>query len=95
MAAAVDLTHLDPVPFTSLLGPDDPFPGTKIGQPVVLGGTWVPDGTVFVSGREQGGTSGYWVVTPLARYLVERPTVSGARLRLDVDEAGEVTIAPA
>nr|WP_246416318.1 SURF1 family protein [Nocardioides luti] len=66
VAAAVDLTHLDPVPFTSLLGPDDPFPGTKIGQPVVLGGTWVPGGTLFVSGREQDGTSGYWVVTPLA-----------------------------
>ena len=35
----------------------------------MLDGTWVPDGTVYVSGREQGGRDGYWVVTPLADRL--------------------------
>ena len=49
-----------------VMGPDDPFPGDKVGQPVVLEGTWVPDGTVFVSGRERDGADGYWAVTPLA-----------------------------
>jgi cytochrome oxidase assembly protein ShyY1 len=48
------------------MGPDDPFPGTKVGQPVTVAGTWVPDGTVYVSGRERDGQDGYWVVTPLA-----------------------------
>ena len=26
------------------MGPDDPFPGRSVGQPVDLDGTWVPDG---------------------------------------------------
>lgn len=65
-AQAVDLTRLAPVPLDSVIGPDAPFPGTKIGQPVVLEGTWVADGTVYVSGREHQGAVGYWVVTPLA-----------------------------
>lgn len=28
-------------------------------------GTWLPDGTFFVSGREDDGVAGYWVVTPV------------------------------
>ena len=63
---AADLTRLDPVPLDSVLGPDDPFPGDRVGQPVVVEGTWVPDGSVFVAGREHEGRDGYWVVTPLA-----------------------------
>ena len=65
-AEATDLTQLEPLPLTSVMGPDDPFPGNRVGQPVILAGTWVPSGTVFVSGREQDGVEGYWVVTPLA-----------------------------
>jgi len=65
-AEAQDLTRADPVSLQSLMGPDDPFPGTEVGHPVLLKGTWVPDGTVFVSGREHDGHEGYWVVTPLA-----------------------------
>jgi len=50
-----------------VMGPDDPFPGNdNVGRPVVLDGTWVPGGTVYVSGREHAGREGYWVVTPLA-----------------------------
>ena len=56
-----------------MIGPDDPFPGTKVGQPVVLDGTWVPGGTVYVSGREHDGHEGYWVVTPLAIVRRRRP----------------------
>ena len=33
---------------------------------MTVAGTWVGDGTVFVSGREHDGVDGYWVVTPLA-----------------------------
>lgn len=64
-AEARDLTQTDPVPITDVLGPDDPFPGDRVGQPVITSGTWLTDGTVFVSGRERGGTEGYWMVTPL------------------------------
>ncbi len=64
-AAARDLTGLEPVPVSDVLGPDDPFPGTAVGRPVTLAGSWVPGGTVFVSGRESEGREGYWVVTPL------------------------------
>jgi surfeit locus 1 family protein len=63
---ARDLTRSDPVTLRSVMGPDDPFPGRSVGQPVTLEGVWVPAGTVFVSGREHAGTDGYWMVTPLA-----------------------------
>ena len=63
---AVDLTQLEPMALASVIGADDPFPGNRIGQPVVLSGTWVPDSTLYISGRVQDGVEGYWVVTPLA-----------------------------
>ena|GEM_PF-379686 len=65
-AAAVDLTTKEPIPLADAMGPDDPFPGNDLGQPVVVDGTWVPEGTVYVSGREHDGVDGYWAVTPLA-----------------------------
>ena len=63
---ARDLTRTEPVALGSVMGPDDPFPGRAVGQPVRLEGDWVPSGTVFVSGREHDGHGGYWMVTPLA-----------------------------
>jgi surfeit locus 1 family protein len=63
---ARDLTRAEPVALAEVIGPDDPFPGRSVGQPVDLDGTWVPEGTVFVSGREHEGDEGYWMVTPLA-----------------------------
>lgn len=65
-AEAVDLTHEEPVELSSVMGPDDPFPAKDVGRPVDVAGTWVPDGTVYVSGREVDGEDGYWVVTPVA-----------------------------
>ena len=65
-AEAIDLTDATPVPLADVMGPDDPFPAPSVGQPVTVAGTWVPDGTVYVSGRELDGVDGYWVVTPLA-----------------------------
>ncbi|GAA4372541.1 SURF1 family protein [Nocardioides caricicola] len=65
-AEATDLTGARAVAITDVLGPDDPFPGDQVGQPVLLDGDWVPEGTVFVSGREHDGSAGYWVVTPVS-----------------------------
>lgn len=58
-----DLTHVAPIALTDALGPDDPFPGDRIGQPVTVSGAWVPHGTIYISGRERDG---FWAVTPLA-----------------------------
>lgn len=63
---AADLSRVEPVRLAAVLGPDDPFPADRIGQPVIVAGTWVPGATFYVSGREQDGEDGYWVVTPLA-----------------------------
>jgi cytochrome oxidase assembly protein ShyY1 len=63
---ARDLTRADPVALSSVMGPDDPFPGRSVGQPVTLEGEWLATGTVFVSDRERAGREGYWMVTPLA-----------------------------
>lgn len=64
-AESADLTRLEPVPLSEVIGPDDPFPGDRVGHPVLLRGTWLTDETVFVSGREKDGRDGFWVVTPL------------------------------
>ena len=59
-AEAVDLTTVPPVPLAEVMGPDDPFPGDRVGQPVMVAGTWVPEETFFVDSEQ-----GVWVVTPL------------------------------
>ena len=74
-AESIDLTRLDPEPLADVMGPDDRFPGEKVGQPVRVSGTWVPDGTVYVSGREHDGADGYWVVTPLAVETADDPAL--------------------
>ena len=74
-AEAADLTRQEPLPLEDVLGPDDPFPGDQVGQPVVIDGRWVPEGTVFVDGREHEGEDGYWVVTPLATELPGEPAI--------------------
>ena len=78
-AEAVDLTRLEPIPLDDAIGPDDPFPGDKVGQPVVIEGTWVPDATVLVSGRELDGREGYWVVTPVATTRPDGPALPVVR----------------
>lgn len=74
-AEARDLTQAEPLPLAEVMGNDDPFPGQSVGQPVELSGAWVPDATVFVSGREHDGTDGYWMVTPLAVGGEGRPAI--------------------
>jgi surfeit locus 1 family protein len=62
---AASVTRLAPVPLDSVLGPDAAYPDVGLGRPVVVEGTWVPGESVLVSGRVQGGTTGFWVVTPV------------------------------
>lgn len=64
-AEARDLTELAPVPLAEVMGPDDTYPGDQVGRPVEVTGRWLAEGTFHVSGREQDGSEGYWVVTPL------------------------------
>jgi surfeit locus 1 family protein len=74
-AAARDLTEGRPVALADVLGPDDPFPGNRVGQPVSVVGEWLPGGTVYVE-RD----AGFWVVTPLltdAAGQVAIPVVRG------------------
>ncbi len=78
-AEAADLTQQDPIPLADAMGPDDPFPGDRVGQPVNIEGTWVSEGTVFVSGREHDGRTGYWVVTPLAVAAPDGPAIPVVR----------------
>ena len=64
-ADAVDVTALTARPLVDVMGPDEPFPGGDIGQPVTLAGTWSDQGSVVVTDREQDGRTGVWVVTPV------------------------------
>lgn len=74
-AQARDLTRLEPRPLTEVIGPDDPFPGDQVGRPVRVGGSWLPEGTLYVAGREQQGRAGYWSVTPLAVGGPDEPAI--------------------
>ena len=82
-AEARDLTQVAPIPLADAIGPDDPFPGRYVGQPVEVSGLWVPDATVFVSGREHDGQKGYWVVDPLQVGDSLLPTVRGWSASID------------
>jgi cytochrome oxidase assembly protein ShyY1 len=64
-AAQRDLVNARPVPLTSVMGGDSPFPGSSLGRPVTLAGSWLPAGTVYVADRRLHGRTGYWVVTPV------------------------------
>ena len=74
-AEARDLTNVEPLPLTEVLGPDEPFPADAVGRPAQIEGVWLPTGTVFVSGREHRGEDGYWMVTPLAVGFEEAPAL--------------------
>ena len=64
--AARDLAQADPMPLDRALGPDDPFAGDRVGQPVDLQGRWLPESTVEVLDKTLDGRDGRWVVTPVA-----------------------------
>ncbi|WGY02189.1 SURF1 family protein [Nocardioides sp. QY071] len=79
-AERVDLTHAEPVAMTDLIGPDDPFPTAGLGRPVELRGTFLPEGTVLVSGRTGAkGADGDWLVTPITVGDADAPAVPVVR----------------
>jgi surfeit locus 1 family protein len=63
-AEARDLTEVAPIPLADAIGPDDPFPGEYVGQPVEVQGTYVGE-TFWVTDRQHQGRDGYWVVDPV------------------------------
>lgn len=65
-AQARDLGGEAPRSITRVMAPDDPFPGTEVGRPVTLTGTWLADSTLLVDDRDLDGRTGLWVVTPVA-----------------------------
>ena len=86
VAERVDRTQLDPVPLSDVMGPDDPFPADQVGQPVLVSGTWLPESTVYVSGREHDGRDGFWVVTSLTNGAPDAPALPVVRgWQADVD----------
>ncbi len=62
---AASVTRQRAVPLDEVLGPDAPYLASAVAKPVVVTGVWDPSGTVYVSGREQAGRTGVWVVTPV------------------------------
>lgn len=76
-AAATTLVHAAPVPLASVMSGDGAFPGADVGRPVTFHGTWLPSGTVYVSGRRHQGRRGYWVVTPVLIGRSAMPVVRG------------------
>lgn len=76
-AASQTLVHAAPVPLSSVMGGDSPFPGDSLGRPVTFHGSWLPSGTVYVSGRRHAGHRGYWVVTPVVIGRSAMPVVRG------------------
>ncbi|MCH1865681.1 SURF1 family protein [Nocardioides sp. CFH 31398] len=68
-AQAVDLTQEAPRPIADVVGPDDGFPADALGRPLEVTGTWVPEGSLVVTGRSTAPDEpgdGVWAVTPVA-----------------------------
>ena len=63
---AAALVDAAPRALSSVLSPDQAFPGASVGRPVDLAGRWLPESTLYVDGREAHGRSGVWAVTPVA-----------------------------
>lgn len=79
-AERADLTHAEPVAMTDLIGPDDPFPTAGLGRPVEVRGSFLPEGTVLVSGRTGAkGADGSWLVTPITVGDASAPAVPVVR----------------
>ncbi len=88
-AEARDLTQAAPIPLAEAIGPDDPFPGQYVGQPVEVVGQWEPGSTVYVSGREHDGQDGSWVVTHVRVGDSLLPVVRGWTARSPQDLAAQ------
>lgn len=70
-AAQVDgIEHAQPRPLDDVMGHNEAFPDAALGRPVLIQGTWVPGGTLYV---HQAG--GYWVVSPVSVGGPGRPAI--------------------
>lgn len=63
--AAAEVSTQDPAPLADLLVPGEGFPGTDVGAPAEVEGTWRDDLTFLVDDRRVDGVAGSWVVTPV------------------------------
>ena len=58
------------VALDAVLGPDDRYRNDVVGQPVVVGGAWVPGSTAYVANRpadpDESSRTGYWQLASLA-----------------------------
>lgn len=89
-----------PVSFQSLVPLDAGLSGRTVGRHVDVTGEWAPAADqLFVSGRQQGGRDGYWVVTPVllggdepAAVLVVRGWVTGPDDPAAAAPAGPVAV---
>ncbi|HET6739035.1 MAG TPA: SURF1 family protein [Kribbella sp.] len=55
-----------PVALQSLFSVDEGLPAKAVGRQVTIDGTWGPAADqVFISGRQQDGRDGFWIVSPL------------------------------
>ncbi|WP_183096270.1 SURF1 family protein [Nocardioides stalactiti] len=89
-----DITQTEPQALTDVLGPDEPFPSEHVGRPVEVTGTWLPAGTVLVSGRQVDGEDGSWVVTPLTVGSPEDPAIPVVRGWLPGEDPATAPPAP-
>lgn len=73
-----DRSGVQPVPLAEALAVDGVVGSDQMGARVVADGEYAPaDQQLLVSGREQDGRSGYWVLSPL---LVDQATAGPAAL---------------
>jgi len=54
-----------PTPLAGLLKARQTFPGNLVDKPVVVTGTWDGQRQLLVAGKQLGGRTGFWVLTPL------------------------------
>ncbi len=92
--AASDLTNAAPIPLAAAIGPNDPFPGRYVGQPVEVTGRYIGQ-TFWVSGRRHDGREGYWLVDPVLVGDSVLPVVRGWEATPSWGERGPETRGPA
>ena len=74
-AQATSLADAEPGLLANVMSSDDPYPADAVGQPVRFAGRWVDDSTLLVADRELQGSTGFWVVSPVA--VCQRGCASG------------------
>ena len=63
--AVAERQTVAPVAVTDLLRARQTFPGKLVDRPVLARGTWDGQHQLLVAGKQAGGVSGFWVLTPL------------------------------